>query len=142
VRYEQMSRTIRWEIGKLPKDKTPTLEGKPCLHMLLRGFGSRFLSLHAALVVAAHGSCLTDCCCAVTAAPVAGGIALPSDFIPDESPTVRAEFQASACLRIETVEPLMDVDAPVCVMAVPNACMRMWFIRRPARCLCCHAARR
>lgn len=48
VRYEQISRTVRWEIGKLPKDKTPMLEGS---------------------------------------------VALPNDFVPDESPVIRAEFQ-------------------------------------------------
>jgi AP-3 complex subunit mu len=48
VKHDPSSKLCRWEIGKMPKERTPVLEGN---------------------------------------------ITLPVDFIPDESPTVRAEFQ-------------------------------------------------
>jgi len=47
VKHDQLTKVVRWEIGRLPKDKTPTLEGS---------------------------------------------ISLPPDFVPDEAPTLTAEF--------------------------------------------------
>ena len=81
VRYEQISRTIRWEIGKLPKDKTPTLEVPVCLLALLYRVSLCSFALLCCLAI--------DCSCR----RAQGGVSLPADFIADESPTVRAEFQ-------------------------------------------------